>query len=164
MKIVKMDDENVVIFLPNFSLDFSNKKDLEKYFKELFLKLEDQYDMTMRGFYQIKIYQDRYYGAIFEINKEDIPYFDYLEEQIEMSIQIMKHTFFLYQVEDILEFKKISSFLSIYYYQDHFFIEIKEKLSPNIYWKLLEHSHLMYGSIVQNIVKFGNRIDFRLCK
>ena len=108
MKVMKMDEENVVIFMPiqNASVDFSSKDVLEDYFRKLFLKLEAQYDLDMSGLYQIEIYKDFRYGVIFDIEIEDVPYFNYLDHQIEMSIHIVKEPLFLYQVDDLLNIEE----------------------------------------------------------
>lgn len=166
MKVMKMDQESVVVFLPNpiFSVDLSCKDQLEEYFRALFLKLEEYYDMHMRGFYQIRVYQDPNYGAIFEIDEEDVPYFDYLDQQVEMSIQIIKESFFLYQVEDILQLNRdIIKCCTFYQYQNHFYLKLNEKISLGNYIKLLEHSEIIYGSKTKRITRLGKLFQFTLC-
>lgn len=163
MKVMKMEEDDVVIFLPksDISLDFSSKDHLEEYFKKLFLKLEEQYDMNMNGFYQIEVYEDSYYGVIFEIKMEDIPCFDYFDRQVEMSIHISKDTCFLYQIDDPFNFdEEMRSELSFYQYQNHFFVKREENLKKANYLKLLEHSNLIYGKLVNNILRFGKQIHF----
>lgn len=167
MKIIKMDQEKVIIFLPSpiFSVDLCEKDQLEDYFRALFLKLEEYYDMNMRGFYQIRVYQDSNYGAVFEIDEEDVPYFNYLDQQVEMSIQIIKGSFFLYQVEDILELDQdIIKSCTFYQYQNHFFLKLNEKISLGNYIKLLEHSEIIYGSKTKRITRLGKLFQFTLCQ
>lgn len=167
VKVNRIDQEKVVIFLPKpfFSFDFEDKEKLEENFKELFLKLEDRYELDMSGFYQIKVYQDLYYGAILDIEQEELPYFDCFDRQVEMSIQIMKDSFFLYQVEDILEIEpEILKHSNCYIFQEHFFLELVHELPLSFYIKLLESSTVVYGRKTQNIIKFGHILDFSLCK
>lgn len=163
---MRMDQEKVVIFFPTFSfdVDFSCKDTLEDYFKQLFLKLEARYDVEMKGFYQIKVYQDSYYGSIFDIEAEEVPYLDFLDHQVEMSIQVLKMSKFLYQIDDFLDVAELKDFCNCYYYQHHFYVEIINKMPDFMYWKLLEYSKLIYGKKVSNIIHFGNLLDFSLCK
>lgn len=166
MKVMKLEQNNVVIFLPTpfFSLDFSSKDDLEDYFRELFLKLEDHYDFNMSGFYDIEVYEDSYYGAIFTIEEEDIPYFDCLDRQVEMSIRISKEKEFLYKIEDPLDLnEEIVSASQFYQYQNEFFLKLTKKLTIASYMRLLEYSTLVYGKKVKNIQKFGHLFLFNLC-
>ncbi len=166
MKVMKLEQNNVVIFLPTpfFSFDFSCKDELEDYFRELFLKLEDHYDFNMSGFYDIEVYEDSYYGAIFTIEEEDMPYFDCFDRQVEMSIHISKEKEFLYKIEDPLDLEQgIISCSEFYQYQNQFFLKVKKKLTTASYMRLLEYSTIVYGKKVKNIMKFGKLFHFTLC-
>lgn len=153
-----MDSHNVAIFLPksSFFMDFSCKEKLEDNFKELLLNLEESYQIEMKGFYQIKVYQDSYYGTIIEIEEEEIPYFDYLDSQIEMNIHIVKNVCILYQVEDILNLDyEILKSSDLFQYENHFYIKLKKEIKYPNYLKLLEQGTVIYGDRTYNILKFG---------
>ena len=166
MKVMKMDEENVVIFMPiqNASVDFSSKDVLEDYFRKLFLKLEAQYDLDMSGLYQIEIYKYFRYGVIFDIEIEDVPYFNYLDHQIEMSIHIVKEPLFLYQVDDLLNIEeKILKNSKIYQHKNKFFIQLGKRISNKDHIKLSELGILVYGKEAKTILKFGKQLFYNLC-
>ena len=154
MRVMKLDQEDVVIFLPNFSFDLLNRDVSEDYFRDLFLKLEDCYEIEMNGFYQIDLYTDSNYGTVVKIEGDDIPYFDYFDHQVEMSIHVNKENCFLYQVEDILDLpSEILEKSSFYQYQNSFFIQLNEAVSKPNYIRLLEYGSLVYGEMA-NIYYF----------
>lgn len=166
MKVMKMEEENVVIFMPiqNILIDFSSNDVLEDYFRKLFLKLEAQYDLDMSGLYQIEVYQDPRYGAVFDIEVEEVPYFDYLEHQVEMSIHIVKDPLFLYQIDDLLNIEKeILKKSKIYQYKKKFFIKLPKEISNRNYIKLLEIGNLVYGKEAKIITKLGKQLFYNLC-
>lgn len=164
MKVMKLDQEDVVIFLPNFSFDLLNRDVLEDYFRDLFLKLEDCYEIEMNGFYQIDLYTDSNYGTVVKIEGDDIPYFDYFDHQVEMSIHVNKENCFLYQVEDILDLpSEILEKSSFYQYQNSFFIQLNEAVSKPNYIRLLEYGSLVYGEMARKIMNFGKLFRKSLC-
>ena len=68
-------NENTYTFLisnQSFNVNLNEKKDLEKYFQDFFLKLKETYKININGFYEVNIYIDDTYGAALEIEKEDI--------------------------------------------------------------------------------------------
>lgn len=164
MKVMKLDQENVVIFLPNFSFDVLNRDVLEDYFKELFLKLEDCYEIEMNGFYQIDIYMDSNYGTVVKIEGDDIPYLDYFDHSVEMSIHVNKDHGFLYQVEDVLDLpSEVLEKSSFYRYQNDFFLQIDSSVSRSSYIRLLEYSSLVYGEEARKVMNFGKLFHKSLC-
>ncbi|MEG0826494.1 MAG: hypothetical protein RR404_03380, partial [Bacilli bacterium] len=65
MKIVNKDEFSFIVFLNKFYIDkinFNNKIVLEDYFKNLFLRLKENYKIDMIGYYNIFIYIDDNYG------------------------------------------------------------------------------------------------------
>ena len=68
-------NENTYTFLisnQSFNVNLNEKKDLEKYFQDFFLKLKETYKININGFYEVNIYIDDTYGAALEIEKEEI--------------------------------------------------------------------------------------------
>lgn len=167
MKVLKNDGKDVVIFLPasNIFLDRLKKEELEDYFKMIFLKLEERYGIDQSGFYQIYVYKDSYYGAVLEIEEEDIPYLDYIDNEVEMNIHIPKDTSFMYQLEDIFDLdKEILNASNLYYYQNKFYIELKKEVLKKNYFRLLEYGELIYGEKVKKIQKLGKLFSCSFCE
>ncbi len=167
MKVLKNDGKNVVIFLPssNIFLDRLKREELEEYFRALFLKLEERYGIDQSGFYQIYVYKDSYYGAILEIEEEDIPYLDYMDNEVEMNIHIPKNTNFMYRLEDILDLsEEILSASNLYYYRNKFYLELKKEVSKKNYLRLLEYGELVYGEKIKKIQKSGKLFSYVFCE
>ena len=101
MKIITMDLDSIVLLL--FDMDFSLEENidlLEDKFHDIFLSLRNLYDIQVEGYYKIDIYKNKYYGMIVEIKKEEIDYFDYFDNQIDMRISIHDDNLILYEFDD----------------------------------------------------------------
>lgn len=112
MKVIVNDELNTIIFLNKMiieSIDFLDKEDAEDYFRQLFLKLKERYNIVINGYYILNLYIDEYYGMIIELKKEEMDYFDYYDNQIDMKIVINNEMNFLYEIEmgKILEYSTI---------------------------------------------------------
>lgn len=124
------------------NIDFNNKEDLEKYLKRLFKTLKNKYDITIEGFYDITVYIDKYYGVIFHLDKEDLEYYDYYKNQVDMRI-ITIDTEFLYLVEDIPY--NLLNKVSVEINNNNIYLKIKEELNKLEMMKLLEISKVVYN-------------------
>ena len=106
---IKYIDENIfdiyIIKDKITNVDFNNDRALEKYLKELFKVLKDDYSVNIEGFYDVVIYIDKYYGIVIHMEKENLDYYNYYKE-VDMRISI-KNSTFLYQVDDYIKNKKI---------------------------------------------------------
>ena len=81
-------------------IDFSIKSDIEKYLKKLFKILNNKYNIAVEGFYNITVYIDKYYGIILHLEKEELDYYEYYKNQVDMRL-VTVHTDFMYEVDDI---------------------------------------------------------------
>ena len=89
MKVILCDDSHYEIFLnqvdtKNFNIE--EKDSLEDYFKKIFRKLNKDYSIEINGYYEVDVYQDPYYGMVLEIEKEDIDYYDFSYNEVDMRI------------------------------------------------------------------------------
>ena len=123
------------------NIDFDNKEDLEKYLKKLFKILKNKYDIIIEGFYDITMYIDKHYGVVFHLEKEDIDYYDYFKNQVDMRI-ITINTDFLYLVEDIPYnlLKKANVFIK----DNQIYLKLKDNLTKLEVMQLLENSQVIY--------------------
>lgn len=145
MKIEYIDEDNIIIFLNRYlikDLDFDNKNNLEEYFKNLFIKLKDIYNIKISGYYELVLYIDNIYGIIIEIKKEDEEF--YLN-QIDMKLCLIE-TKFLYEMNDIPSYP-------FYKYDDKFYIDIENYKIEDI----IEHSKIIYKD-TDIIIKKGIKI------
>ena len=130
MKLVTDEQKYIVYLYKKQEIpDFKNKEKLEEYFRNLFLLLNENYDLDICGYYNLYVFLDSFYGMILEIEKEDYDYFESLDNQVDMRITLDKESVFLYQVSDLfLLNKSILQKGNIYYYQKEFYYEIKKDL------------------------------------
>ena len=163
MKVEKLDDDKLIVFLNNFYLkknSFSLKNNLEKYFKELFIKLNQFYDIEIKGFYDISIYQDNLFGIILEIEKEDLNFYSYYDDHIDMKIRIMKKERFLFELDKFsLLNKEVFNYCKTYVYKNNFFIIPKRTISDVNIGFILENSKIIYGEDACKIINKASVIN-----
>lgn len=163
MKVHFFDVNNMVIYLNDFhtkELDITNKKVLEPYFKLLFLKLYQIYQIEMHGYFNIVIYHDTNYGAIIELRKEDSDYYEYYDSSIDMKIIIDKESLFLYEIEDIFEIdEQLLKDSQVYHYNNKFYLKLLEKIDHISLGQLLEYAKIVYKN-THNIIICGKEIQF----
>lgn len=152
MKIVNQDENCMTIFLnKNYikDLNFDIKKDLEDYFKKMFLKLKRHYDINISGYYNIEVYIDDNYGLIMKLNKEEIEYYDYFDNQIDMRI-VIKNNKFLYRVMDPFIMNDILDH-NIYLYKDRYYIDLINSVDEKIMMKIIEFSDILFDDEVDSV-------------
>lgn len=154
MKIIVNDDINMIIFLNNEYLNKHNYNDddLESYFKELFLTLKNIYEIEISGYYNIDVYIDKKYGVILELEKEELEYLDYYDNQVDMCITIHNSNF-LYCLNDIDFFNQ-----SIYVYKNKIYGLLNEEINNYEMGLLMEYSEIEYKN-GDNILKYGKRLE-----
>lgn len=166
MKVSIIDDNNIIVFLNAFNIkniDFNNKENIEKNFRELFLKLKYIYNLNIKGYYNINIYIDKVYGAILEIEHEDIEYFDYYDNKIDMRVNVVSDAKFLYKIKDLFDLNEdILNNIVLYKFRNNLYVLLKENISFYKLGSLLEISDLVYGSKVDDILKMGYIVKNRI--
>ena len=123
------------------NIDFNSKEDLEKYLKKLFKTLKTKYEVTIEGFYDITVYIDKYYGVVFHLEKEDIEYYDYYKNQVDMRL-ITVDTEFLYKIDDI-PFNLLDK-VDIFTKNNDIYLKIINDLTNLEMMELIENSKVVY--------------------
>lgn len=156
MKIDKIDDNQLVIYLQInkiYDIDFKDSNKLEKFLRKLFLRLNDYYNIKIKGYYNVDVYRDKIYGIVLAINKEDLEYYDFLDNQVDMRI-ILHQVKFLYEVDDIFDIE-IKNYY-IYKYLNNIYLMPKNKLNKKELAKLLEKSVIVYDS--EELIKNSRKL------
>jgi len=138
-------DNNLIVFLNKkmvSNVDFFNKSELEDYFRSLFLKLNSDYDFDMSGSYSIDVFIDKNYGVVLEIEKDDIDYFDYYDNVIDMKITISKYSDFIYKLEGNIG--NLFEFCDIYLFNGDIYVDPVNIDFLNLGF-LIENSEIIYG-------------------
>ena len=145
MSIKYIDELTFDIYIKNKfieNIDFENKEDIEKYLKKLFKILNQKYKIIIEGFYNITIYIDKYYGIVIHLEKEELEYYEYYKNQVDMRL-ITVHTDFMYLVNDIP--KSIIDKIKIENKDNNIYIKIINKLNDLEMMKLMEFSEIVYN-------------------
>lgn len=123
------------------NIDFSSKEDLEKYLKKIFKTLKNKYNLIIEGFYNITVYIDKYYGIILHLEKEELDYYEYYKNQVDMRL-ITIDTDFMYRVDDIPY--NLLSKVKININNNNMYLIIKEELTDLEMMNLMENSVIVY--------------------
>ena len=155
MKIDIIDDNELVIYLYNGvnDINFKDELSVQDFLKELFVKLNDFYDIKIEGYYDVNVYIDEIYGIVLNIVKDDIDYYDYYSNTVDMKI-VIKRCKFLYLVDnydiDLNKFEVYKLFNNIY-------LLPKFKLNYIELGYLIENSKIIYNSddVIKKAVKIN---------
>ena len=148
-------DNKIILYLKNClikDIDFNNIDELEEYLKTLIIKLNNIYNINVNGFYNINVYIDKIYGAILEIEQEEIDC--YMGNQIEMHI-ISHDTIFLYEINDLIKIKNTKLIKKGFKY----YLSVNNNIEYKNYIKILENSQIIYKN-TDYILTCGSVVNF----
>lgn len=134
-----------IVYLNKYNIidmDFSNTKVLEKNLKNLLLRLKKYYKIDIKGYYNITVYIDEYYGAVLKI-EEDNDYYDYFDDTIAIRMKKVKSNF-VYEVDDSSYIDSYIDKFKISFIDNKIFLTISNELSEYQYLNLLEVSNIIY--------------------
>lgn len=158
---VCINDDTYIIYLNKYftnNFDFENHISLEECFRDIFLKLNNFYNIKVGGYYEVCVYIDNNYGAILEIVK-DIDY-ELMPKEIDMRITISKNQGFLYELDDIFTIdNSMQRKCTIYKYKHQFYLEINKQVTDYYLGSILEQAEIIYGHQVTTIKKYGTIIN-----
>lgn len=153
MKIELLDEYNYTLYLNNLyvkDLNLDNKDDIEKYLKKLFLIVKNRYDVDISGMFEIDIYVNDKYGIVIDIFKEELEYLDYFSNQIDMQVNIIKDSIFLYEIDNLID-------NTLYKYDSKYYINIEDINDISIY----EQGKIIFGEYVLDVLKYGKKLMFK---
>lgn len=133
------------------SIDLNDTKAI----KNIIKKINKKYDIDLYGYVEAKIYIDKNYGVIINLKREELDYFDYFNDEIEMNIEIINDSF-LYKIEDYKE--ELIKDKTLYKYKDNLYINI-DKIDDISLGKILETSEIIYGKKAQTIIEKNNKVE-----
>ena len=140
-------DNTYIVYLNKYNtidMDFSNTKALERDLKSLLLRLKKHYKIDIKGYYNIIVYLDKYYGAVLKI-EEDNDYYDYFDDTITVRMKKVKSKF-LYEVDDISYIDNYIDKFKINNRDNKIYLTIINELNSYEYLNLLETSRIIYDS------------------
>ena len=144
MKIIFTSDSILDVYIKKElikDVDVKDKICLENYLKKLLKTLKDKYNISIQGFYDITIYIDKYYGIIINFEKDDIDYYEYFKNQVDMKLVIIDSEF-IYKVSDI-PFNILDK-VKVLIKNNNIYLKIKKELNDLEMMNLLENSEIIY--------------------
>lgn len=161
MKVVFNDEFNYYIYLSKYNilnLDIDNKRDIEEYFKRIFLSLKNNYHLDIYGLFNIRVYCDKNYGIIIDVLKLNSDYFK-ITNKVEMKIVVDKDNSFLYEIDDYFFIKQYHNNISnIYCKNKKYYIELKDDIEELFYLYLLEHANIIFNDEALDIKYSGVKL------
>lgn len=154
-----IEDDKIIVFLNKDkikNIDFKDEEKLEDYFKSIFLNLNKKYDIELSGYYNINIYKDNNYGAIIEMENDDLDYYNYFN-QIDMKINISHIPIFLYEIEYSFLNSNILKNVICYKYLDKLYLKILD-VDKCDFFQILEFSNIIYGGKVDEVLNYGKKV------
>lgn len=145
-----LEDDRYIVFLKKDNIkdvDFRIKKQVEECFRNIFKKIRKRLDKDINGFFNITVYLNDSFGAILIIEKEELEYYDYFKNQIDMQINIEYDSIILLEFDDI--FNISVNLDNVYMYNNKFYIKYVEDI------KKLEFSRIIYGKEAENVIEKG---------
>lgn len=147
-------DNDISIYISKQYLNNINIEKKEE-IKKIIKTVNKKYNLDLKGFLEIIIYQDKNYGIILKIKKEEPEYFDCFELNIETDIKIIKTTF-LYKIDDYAILENLNIYKMIIY-KDNLYLELKDSTNIEI-GKIIENSKIIYDEKKDKIIKRGKII------
>ena len=131
-----IENNKIIVYVEKYTKNYLDDIDyLEDYFRKIFIKLKDKYDIKIQGFCNVDVYTDNS-DMVLEIEEEK-ELVDYYEDIIDMKISIHESTF-LYEVLNIFNINKYING-DIFLYKNKFYIKKKD-----MNFNILEHLKLVY--------------------
>lgn len=142
---IEFKDNTYIVYLNKYNvidMDFSDTESLERYLKKLLLRLKKHYKIDIKGYYNIIVYMDEYYGAVLKI-EEDNDYYDFFDDTIAIRMKKVKSKF-LYEVDDVSYVDKYIDKFKISINDNIIYLTINNELNEYEYLNLLEMSNIIY--------------------
>ena len=163
MKLEKLSDDNLIVFLNSFCVDkykFSIKDNLEDSFRNFLKRLNKYYNIETNGYYDIKIYQDNIYGFILDIKKEDIDFYGYYDDHIDMKISILKDNKFVFEIDDYsLVDKDVLKDCHLLKQNKSLYFVPKQTINQYHLGYIVENCKIIYGTDANEILNRGEYIN-----
>lgn len=123
---------------------------MEEYFRKIIIILRKYYGIQLIGEYNVKVYVNKFYGLIIELERIDDNN-PFLTNLIDMKIIFHINSIILYEVDNYDFIDYIKGNIKKYYYKNKFYFLINE-IDDISYLKLLEYSKIIYGDKVKRIM------------
>ena len=157
MKVSIENENNFIVFLNNNKFNLQDNDELETRFKNIFNQIKLRYDIDVNGYYNIVVYKDDIYGMILSIEKEDLDYLDYFDNQVEMRIVISPYDKFVYKLNNNDLNVPINN-SDLYNYLGNLYIVPSSNINNVEFAMIMEYTTIIYGEEASKILKYSKKI------
>lgn len=134
---IELTNEKIVVYLNNYYFNTSDKDKLIREIKNLFIKLIKIYKLSFSGIYKVNLYENKIYGSILEIIKQEELLFS--RDLIDIKVSVKKNNDIYLKTSDYFVF---ANYQNIYYKDNNYYLNI---LDTSNYLKLIEFCKIVYN-------------------
>lgn len=134
---IELTNEKIVVYLNNYYFNTSDKDKLIREIKDLFIKLIKIYKLSFSGIYKVNLYENKIYGSILEIIKQEELLFS--RDLIDIKVSVKKNNDIYLKTSDYFVF---TNYQNIYYKDNNYYLNI---LDTSNYLKLIEFCKIVYN-------------------
>mgnify|MGYP004509390889 CR=1 FL=1 len=134
---IELTNEKIVVYLNNYYFNTSDKDKLIREIKNLFIKLIKIYKLSFSGIYKVNLYENKIYGSILEIIKQEELLFS--RDLIDIKVSVKKNNDIYLKTSDYFVFE---NYKNIYYKDNNYYLNI---LDTSNYLKLIEFCKIVYN-------------------
>lgn len=134
---IELTNEKIVVYLNNYYFNTSDKDKLIREIKDLFIKLIKIYKLSFSGIYKVNLYENKIYGSILEIIKQEELLFS--RDLIDIKVSVKKNNDIYLKTSDYFVF---ANYQNIYYKDNNYYLNI---LDTSNYLKLIEFCKIVYN-------------------
>jgi len=112
-------DEKIVIYMHDYFFETTDKKDITKEIKDLFIKLIKNYNIKISGIYNVYIFENIKYGTILEIESKEKLLFS--PDLIDIKVKVLKDVNIYFKTKNYFH---LENYKNIYYCDNYYYINI----------------------------------------
>lgn len=146
MKHIFYEDNIIVFIYKNINEYLKEKEEIEENIKKILINIKKNYKKKISGYYKIKIYQNKNYGIILEIEKEED--FDFFPDVVDLKVELEEDSNIYLKVDDYFLINDLSK--QIYTYDNNYYINVNELEKKEIIL-LSDFYKLIYGKELEKI-------------
>ena len=146
MKYIFYEDDITIFIYKNIEEKLNDKDNIEEYIKNILINIKKTYKKKISGYYIINIYQNKNYGVILEIKKEED--FDFFPDVVDIKVEIEEESEIYLEVEDYFLINKITD--KIYIHDNNYYVNIEDINKKDIL-NLSEFYKIVYGKELDKI-------------
>lgn len=137
---IEHEDNKIIIYLHNETIDINNIPELNKKIKSIFIRIMKRRNYDFFGYNKVTVYHNDNYGIILEVEKIFSNEFNY--QTIDLKIIVYKNVLMYFEFDD----NYFDNIKEIKYNNGKYYLEIKKGMDTN---KYIEYGRIKYKKITK---------------